>query len=416
MCLFCATGVSTCLAQDAATGSRELIEAAKNGDVGRVATLLTAGAAVGAKDAAGRTPLHLAAGGGHQATAQVLIEHGADINARDNAGNTPLDAAVANGHTGMAGFLQKKGGSAGRAIGKSAPGGKPAPQGSDAREFSPNARYTTAEDFAKAIGEPAVMLDSPNVRMLVPKRREATAKVVFPYLVRAYDELYKIVGVHTKYKMLVYAFPKGFPGVRGGTSGCVIKYTDENLELERQEEWTHYHVPHVCGYIEEMAHNFVAASKARFTSEMVGWSISVGVSRTIARNALHDKNVAQTHKSQEETYRQYLATGQTVPTALPWNMADRIHAWLLYRCEQQYGPAFWGDFFKEVRKEREAFLDAETQGPDNGRDARYKLTLQCFDRLPGVNFTQLLQQNGVSTVVDLSSLNPGDPNWNRKLR
>ena len=84
--------------------------------------------------------------------------------------------------------------------------------------------------------------------------------------------------------------------------------------------------------------------------------------------------------------------------------------------EQQYGPAFWTDFFKEVRKEKQAFLDARSKGPSGGRDARYRLTLQCFDRLPGVQFTKLMEENGISATVDLSSLKRKDPGWNRKLR
>jgi len=71
------------------------------------------------------------------------------------------------------------------------------------RGFHPDAPYTTAQAFSKAIGKPAVMLDSPNVSLLAPKAREQAAAIVMPYLVRAYDELYKIVGVHTKYQILV---------------------------------------------------------------------------------------------------------------------------------------------------------------------------------------------------------------------
>jgi len=397
--------VSTCLAQDAVTNEQRLLEVAKNGRVEEVTALLEAGAAVNARDAQGRTALYLAAQGGHQATAQALLDHGADPNIKDNAGRSPLSAALANGHTGTAQSLRSRG----------AIGGAPAANSEQSGKFHPDAQYTTAAAFSQAIGEPAVMLESSNVYMLVPKKRESAARIVLPYLARAYDELYKIVGVHTKYKILVYAFPKSFPGKHGGTSGCIINYTDENLDLNNQSEWKQYHVPHVSGYIEEMAHNFVAASKARFTSEMVGWSISVGVSMTVARNPIHDQSVAQTRRGQEETYRRYLALGQTIPADLAWNQADRVHAYLLYKCEQQYGMAFWSDFFKEVRKERQAFSDAEARGEDNGRDLRYKLTLQCFDRLPGIRFTQLLEQNGISTIVDLSSLPHEAPGWNRKL-
>src|SRR5206468_11300552 len=104
------------------------------------------------------------------------------------------------------------------------------PPSGGTRSFHPDAAYRTAEAFSKAIGGQAVMLDSTNVSILAPKGRQQAAAIVLPYLARAYDEIYKIVGVHTKYKLLVYAYPKGTPGVRGGTAGCVIKYTDENLD------------------------------------------------------------------------------------------------------------------------------------------------------------------------------------------
>ena len=51
--------------------------------------------------------------------------------------------------------------------------------------FHPDAPYTTTEAFSKAIGKPAVMLDSPNVSILAPKTREQAAAIVLPYLVRA---------------------------------------------------------------------------------------------------------------------------------------------------------------------------------------------------------------------------------------
>jgi hypothetical protein len=152
---------------------------------------------------------------------------------------------------------------------------------------------------------------------------------VLPYLVRAYDELHKIVGVHTKHKMLVYAYPKGTPGVRGGTGGCVINYTDENLDLASQSEWRDYRVPHVSGYIEEMAHDFVHASGAEFGWEMIGWTISAKVSQQVAPNPIHQRGVAETQQNQDQTNQRYMAAHQTFPADLRGDQADRIHAYLL---------------------------------------------------------------------------------------
>lgn len=284
------------------------------------------------------------------------------------------------------------------------------------RAFHPDAAYTNAQVFSAAIGMPAVMLDSPNVCILAPKMRESAAAIVLPYLTRAYDELYKIVGVHTKYKILVYAYPKGTPGVRGGTSGCVIKYTDENLDLASHSEWQRHRVPHVSGYIEEMAHNFVHATGAEFGWEMVGWTISVKVSELVAPNPIHRQAVAETQLNQDRTHQRYMAAGQTFPTDLSGDQADRLHAYLLRKCERQYGPNFWRDFFREVRKQQTAFSAPPAQGESRGLNERYRITVECFDQLPGLEFKKLLQQSGISTTVAIQSLKPTQPGWNRKLQ
>ncbi len=284
------------------------------------------------------------------------------------------------------------------------------------RGFHPDALYTNTQTFSQAIGRAAVMLDSPNVSLLAPKTRELAAAIVLPYLVRAYDELHKLVGVHTKYKILVYAYPKGTPGVRGGTSGCVIKYTDENLDLASQSEWKQYRVPHVSGYIEEMAHNFVHATGAEFGWEMLGWTLSAKVSQKVAPNPIHQREVADTQRNQDLTYQRYMAAGRTFPADLHGDQADRLHAFLLRKCEQKYGPKFWPDFFADVRRQQAAFSAPEAQGESRGLNTRYCLTVECFDRLPGLEFKKLLEQSGISTTVAIQSLKPTQPGWNRKLQ
>ena len=291
------------------------------------------------------------------------------------------------------------------------------PEGRGLRAFHPDALITTAEAFSEAIKKPAVMLDSPNIRFLAPKPLTNAAAIVLPYLERAYDEIYKIVGAHTKYKILIYAWPRGTPGVRGGTSGCVIKYTDENLYLINQSEWTKHHVPHVSGYIEEMAHNFVHATGAEFGWEMLGWSISAKVCQKIAPNPIYLQNLSDTQRGQDETWQAYINNGQSSPPKLPGDQADRIHAYLLRKAEQDYGTNFWHEFFAEVRKQQAAFGAPEAKG-DSGQplNLRYQLTVECLNRLPGLEFKKRLEQSGVSTTVAIQSLKPTQPGWNRKLQ
>ena len=76
--------------------SEQLIEAAKSGDVGRVAQALAAGADVDSRDATGATALMIAAHGGHLGAVRALIAAGADVNATDSLGWSALVKALYN--------------------------------------------------------------------------------------------------------------------------------------------------------------------------------------------------------------------------------------------------------------------------------------------------------------------------------
>jgi ankyrin repeat protein len=77
---------------------KQMIKAAKKGDVAAVKRLLGIDAAlVGARDKDGATPLHCAAWKGHAAVAKALLDAGADANAKsrnEHYGDTPLHAAA----------------------------------------------------------------------------------------------------------------------------------------------------------------------------------------------------------------------------------------------------------------------------------------------------------------------------------
>lgn len=77
---------------------KDIIKAAKSGNVGRVMELIGQNAAlVSARDADGSTPLHCATWKGHQGVVELLLKHGADVNAtnhNDHWGTTPLHAAA----------------------------------------------------------------------------------------------------------------------------------------------------------------------------------------------------------------------------------------------------------------------------------------------------------------------------------
>lgn len=77
--------------------------------------------------------------------------------------------------------------------------------------------------------------------------------------------------------------------------------------------------------------------------------------------------------------------------------------------QPQRPTRIWRDFFREAKKER-------TRLALGSRDERYTTTVECFERMSGLNFKQLLRANGISLTTDIKSLNPTAPGWNRKLQ
>jgi hypothetical protein len=277
-------------------------------------------------------------------------------------------------------------------------------------------RFTTAADFERAIGQPAILLDTTNLCFFAPKQRDRESQIIFPYLIKAYAGLREIVGIDTEFKIVIYNYPKGNTNGWGGTSLCTIEYDDASLIFTNQPEWTKHRVPHVSGYIEEMAHNFVSATKAQFGWEMVGWSIGAQVSQNVAPNPILAANISATRDEQQRTFARYVKEGYTFPSDLPANQCDRIHAWILKQSATKYGSRFWPDFFREMRLQQQPLADAVKLGdPVKVRNARYRITVDCFDKLPGLRFKEMLKTNHISLATDVKSLNPESPGWNRRL-
>src|SRR5208283_55307 len=87
----------------------QLRNAASDGDLSAIEQLLGKGAAIGAADDGGDTPLILAAMTGKTEAVKLLLAKGANIEEKDQQSYTPLFAAVTGGYTETVKFLLAKG-------------------------------------------------------------------------------------------------------------------------------------------------------------------------------------------------------------------------------------------------------------------------------------------------------------------
>ncbi|KAI0839967.1 hypothetical protein F5Y06DRAFT_19345 [Hypoxylon sp. FL0890] len=79
-----------------------LVQAASDGDIDKIAKLLSIGCNVNARDRWGWSALSMCAYGGHVAIARLLLEHGADLYNIDVDGDTPMQIASTRGHSEVA--------------------------------------------------------------------------------------------------------------------------------------------------------------------------------------------------------------------------------------------------------------------------------------------------------------------------
>ena len=94
------------LAWSSAAFCGEIHDAAEQGDVGKVKTLLKGNPdLVFGKDDRGDTALHWAALNGHKDVVELLLANKAELDAKNNSGDTPLHWAAQEGHKDVAELL-----------------------------------------------------------------------------------------------------------------------------------------------------------------------------------------------------------------------------------------------------------------------------------------------------------------------
>ncbi|KFX92266.1 hypothetical protein V490_05496 [Pseudogymnoascus sp. VKM F-3557] len=85
-----------------------IIEAASDGDLSKVAKLISAGANVNARDRWGWSALSMCGYGGHVEICRLLLDHGADLNNMDVDGDTPESLATNRGHANIVIMLEEE--------------------------------------------------------------------------------------------------------------------------------------------------------------------------------------------------------------------------------------------------------------------------------------------------------------------
>ncbi|KFY14625.1 hypothetical protein V492_02509 [Pseudogymnoascus sp. VKM F-4246] len=85
-----------------------IIQAASDGDISKVARLISSGANVNAKDRWGWSALSMCGYGGHVEICRLLLDHGADLDNIDVDGDTPETLATNRGHANVVIMLEEE--------------------------------------------------------------------------------------------------------------------------------------------------------------------------------------------------------------------------------------------------------------------------------------------------------------------
>lgn len=207
--------------------------------------------------------------------------------------------------------------------------------------------------YEERIGESGLLLEGPNLQMWVPQRYSEHGQVVFEYLQKGYPIISELLGGYKlPYKLSVEHYPRESEYWSGGTRGIgTIEYDYTNLE-GNSPEWTKYEVPHVVGYYEEMAHNFIWQIGAPGFYETLGMMTGVETALRAAWNPhvqAHADWVYQVCADTHSYYREH-NVGQPDLTPNIWLTRVLVH---IFKSEvvDTYGWQALSQAFADMQRE-----------------------------------------------------------------
>jgi len=249
---------------------------------------------------------------------------------------------------------------------------------------------SSLEAYQREINGAGILIESEHISYFAPKLGEPYARLVVPILERAYKEL-KVwhAGAEPSFRISVEHYPNGHPRNRGGTSDCVILYGFKNIGWMDDNARK---IPHVSGYIEEMAHNFDGACGVMgWLYEAFGNYTANAITLKVAPYPEIEKYLQSGRyglQRDAETFDYYMTHGFKLPPDVPQNLFDRIYRHVFRMLEPSAGHMLLPRFYQEIKKSGVPKTKSEAE--------RAYVVAEVFSKITGTNVKELFRQCGIA--------------------
>jgi len=170
------------------------------------------------------------------------------------------------------------------------------------------------------------------------------------------------------------------------------------VDVYEHEAWKKHRIPRMTGIYEEMGHCFIDNAGTPFATGGLGAFVSGIVNEKLVPTPEFRERRANWRKGQNyTTLMQYVENGYVMPARYRPGQTDRLYKAVLKLCEVEYGENLWRDFFAEARKRRTQLLLGD-------RDEMHRIIVDCFDRLPGLEFRKILRKYRFSDKTSLATI------------